>query len=68
MSRIWNPWHGCHRVSEGCTNCYVFRIDGGHGHNAEEVRVNSDFLLPLRHGRDGAWKIKEGETLYTCFT
>lgn len=68
MSRIWNPWHGCHRVSEGCANCYVFRIDGGHGHNAEEVRVNSDFLLPLRHGRDGAWKIKEGETLYTCFT
>ncbi|HBF14270.1 MAG TPA: hypothetical protein DDW30_01020 [Clostridiales bacterium] len=68
MSRIWNPWHGCHRVSEGCRNCYVFRIDGGHGQDTEEVRINSDFLLPLKHGRDGAWKIEAGETLYTCFT
>ncbi|MBQ2628769.1 MAG: DUF5131 family protein [Kiritimatiellae bacterium] len=19
---IWNPWHGCHKVSEGCQHCY----------------------------------------------
>lgn len=68
MSRIWNPWHGCHRVSEGCRNCYVFRIDGGHGQDAADVCVNSDFLLPLMHGRSGEWKIEAGETLYTCFS
>ncbi len=21
----WNPWQGCHKVSPGCKNCYMFR-------------------------------------------
>lgn len=21
----WNPWHGCHKKSPGCKNCYMFR-------------------------------------------
>lgn len=21
----WNPWRGCHKVSEGCKNCYMYR-------------------------------------------
>lgn len=67
MSTFWNPWHGCRRVSEGCGNCYVFRIDGAHGRSGDEIRLNSDFLLPLREGRDG-WKIESGETVYTCFS
>jgi protein gp37 len=20
----WNPWQGCHHVSSGCDNCYMF--------------------------------------------
>ena len=24
---IWNPWHGCHKISPGCANCYVYRRD-----------------------------------------
>lgn len=20
---IWNPWHGCHKISEGCEHCYM---------------------------------------------
>ena len=67
MSVLWNPWHGCRRVSEGCRNCYVFRIDGRHGKSGDEVRLNSDFLLPLREGKNG-WKIESGETVYTCFS
>lgn len=67
MSVLWNPWHGCHRVSEGCRNCYVYRIDGKHGKEGAEVRLNADFLLPLRKTR-GEWKIESGETVYTCFS
>lgn len=67
MSVIWNPWHGCHRVSEGCRNCYVYRIDGGHGKSGGEVRLNADFLLPLRKNGEG-WKIPSGETVWTCFS
>ena len=67
MSVTWNPWHGCHRVSEGCRNCYVFRIDEAHGKQSGEVAINADFLLPLRESR-GVPKIKAGETVYTCFS
>ena len=24
---IWNPWHGCHKVSEGCAHCYMYFLD-----------------------------------------
>ena len=27
MSEMWNLWHGCHKKSEGCRHCYVFRRD-----------------------------------------
>ena len=68
MSAHWNPWHGCHRVSEGCRNCYVFRIDGAHGRDGGEVGINADFLLPLRQTRTGEPRIESGETVYTCFS
>ncbi len=67
MSIMWNPWHGCCRVSEGCRNCYVFRIDSAHGKEGDEIRLNADFLLPLRTGRQG-YKIPSGERVYTCFS
>ena len=67
MSVTWNPWHGCRRVSEGCRNCYVYRIDGSHGKSGGEISLNSDFLLPLRKGRNG-YRIPSGETVYTCFS
>lgn len=67
MSVSWNPWHGCRRVSEGCRNCYVYRIDGSHGKESDTVTLNADFLLPLRESR-GASKIESGETVYTCFS
>ena len=67
MSVGWNPWHGCRRVSEGCRNCYVFRIDAEHGRESERVALNADFLLPLRESR-GEPKIESGETVYTCFS
>ncbi len=67
MSVSWNPWHGCRRVSEGCRNCYVYRIDGAHGRESSTVTLNSDFLLPLRE-RNGEWRIASGERVYTCFS
>lgn len=26
-SVMWNLWHGCHKFSEGCRYCYVYRGD-----------------------------------------
>ncbi len=64
----WNPWHGCTKISEGCRNCYVYRIDSRHGRDSREVCRTGDFDLPLRRRRDGRYKIASGETVYTCFS
>ncbi len=67
MSVQWNPWHGCRRVSEGCQNCYVYRMDEAHGKSGRDIRLNADYLLPLRR-RGEDYKIESGETVYTCFS
>ncbi len=64
----WNLWHGCHKLSPGCAHCYVYRIDARVGRDSSIVEKTQDFDLPLRRGRDGAYKLLPGETVYTCFT
>jgi protein gp37 len=68
MSKIWNPWHGCEKYSEGCAHCYVYRRDDSVGRDASEVRQNRDFDLPVRRRRDGTFVIPSGETVYACMT
>lgn len=67
---VWNPWHGCTKISPGCANCYVYRIDSGHNARRESCicRKTGNFNLPIRRGRDKTYKIPSGETVYTCFT
>ncbi len=64
----WNPWHGCHKISPGCLNCYVYRSDDRHGKDASKVIRTKDFDLPLKKKRDGNWKIPSGANVWTCFT
>ena len=64
----WNPWHGCHKKSEGCANCYVYRIDAKHGRDSSVVQRTAEFDLPVRRGRDGNYKIAPGELVWTCFS
>ena len=53
---IWNPWHGCHKISEGCRNCYMYRRDAEFGRDSSVVEKTHQFDLPVRHTRDGSWK------------
>jgi protein gp37 len=64
----WNPWHGCKKISPGCVNCYVYRIDARHGRDAAQVFQTREFDLPVRKDRGGNWKIPSGETVWTCFS
>ena len=66
----WNLWHGCHKISPGCLNCYVYRIDGSVGRSDSFiVKKNADFSLPLKRDRQGEYKLKpENGTVYTCMT
>ena len=65
---MWNLWHGCHRVSEGCKNCYVFRRDAENGIDTENIRKTESFNLPIRRDRKGNYKIPARTTVFTCFT
>lgn len=65
---LWNPWHGCHKLSAGCVNCYVYRTDGKHGIDSSVVMKTKSFGLPVRKKRDGSYKIGAGELVYTCFS
>lgn len=66
----WNLWHGCSKLSPGCLNCYVYRIDGAHGRtDSFMVRKTADFNLPLKKNRQGEYKLKaEDGTVFTCMT
>jgi protein gp37 len=64
----WNPWHGCHKISAGCQNCYVYRIDVSFDRDASIVSKTTDFNLLVRKARNGSYKLSAGETIYTCFS
>jgi len=64
----WNPWHGCHKYSEGCQHCYVYRMDAYCGRDPTVVLRTGAFTLPLKRDRQGAWKLSPGTEVYTCMT
>ncbi len=66
---IWNPWHGCHKISLGCANCYVYRRDESVGKDASVVAKTGDYDLPLRRDRRGEYKLTAGQgAVFTCMT
>jgi protein gp37 len=67
-SSIWNPWHGCHKISAGCRHCYVYRGDFKHDIDSTIVAQTKSFDLPVRKKRNGEYKISSGTMLYTCFS
>lgn len=55
----WNPWIGCHKVSNGCGKCYMFREQTYYGRNPNVVvRSKTRFNAPL--------KFKEPSLIFTC--
>jgi protein gp37 len=45
----WNAWQGCHRISEGCAFCYMFRDKARYGKDPEVIVRSKDgtFNRPL---------------------
>jgi protein gp37 len=56
----WNPWYGCHKVSAGCKNCYMYRDMARTSFNPHIVTRAKDrtFFAPLE------WKVPE--KVFTC--
>lgn len=66
---IWNPWHGCRKLSAGCMNCYVYRRDESIGKDASIVTKTGDYDLPLKRNRQKEYKLKaEDGIVFTCMT
>lgn len=65
---IWNPWHGCTKISPGCDNCYVYRMDAVHNKDSSKVEKTGNFNLPLKCTRSGDYKLTGSDLVYTCFT
>ena len=66
---VWNPWHGCHKISPGCANCYVYRRDESIGKDASVVTKTGDYDLPLKKNRQGQYKLSaEDGIVFTCMT
>lgn len=68
MSIMWNMWHGCRKISEGCRNCYVYRQDSKWEKESSEVTKTRQFDLPVRRDRRGRFKVPAGTVVYTCMT
>lgn len=55
----WNPWRGCHKVSAGCKNCYMFRDQKRYGNDPNVVvRSKTTFNDPIK------WKV--GRNVFPC--
>ena len=56
----WNPWRGCHKVSAGCKNCYMFDGQLRYGQDPGQVirAAPATFGAPLK------WH--EGRKVFTC--
>lgn len=69
MHDIWNPWHGCVKISEGCQHCYMYFLDKVRGKNGADIyRTQSGFTYPLHKDKNGHYKIKSGELIRVCMS
>ena len=58
--RTWNGWIGCQKISQGCSHCYMYRLEKRFGNNPMNVHRTSDatFYAPLK------WK--EPALVFAC--
>ena len=68
MHDIWNPWHGCRRISEGCANCYMFHLDSLRDRDGGLIYRTDSFRYPLQKDRAGHYRIRSGEMIRVCMT
>lgn len=75
---IWNPWHGCHKCSEGCLRCYMYEMDKNYGRQSDKViQSRTGFRLPVQRTRaknkstqkyELEYKIPSGSHIMVCLS
>lgn len=65
---MWNPWHGCHKYSDGCKFCYIHKGDYKRGIDTNNIEKTDKFYTPILKNKKGEYRIKSGQTVYLCFS
>lgn len=68
MEVTYNCWHGCHKKSEGCLHCYVYRRDESIGKDASIVYKTKSFTMPIVKNKHGEYKYPSGTEFMMCFS
>lgn len=69
MKSVWNPWHGCKRVSTGCLNCYVYKMDELIGKDSSIIQKTKAFDYPIAKNKNGEYKLQKSDSpIYTCLS
>jgi protein gp37 len=64
---MWNPWRGCHRISEGCKYCYIHKGDAKRGVDTNDIVRTDAFDAPITINKKGEYKMKPNQMVYVCF-
>lgn len=68
MEVTYNCWHGCHKKSEGCLHCYVYRRDESIGKDSNIVYKTQNFYLPVKKDHQGNYKYPANTIFNMCFS
>jgi protein gp37 len=63
--RTFNPWRGCHKISPGCKNCYMFTAQYRYGRDPNQVVRTGTWGDPLKWQRAAA-AAGRVERVFTC--
>lgn len=71
MHDIWNTWHGCKKVSQGCQHCYMYFLDKSRNiTDSNVIKPTKQLEKPpvLARDRHKNYKIKSGERIRVNMT
>lgn len=68
MEITYNCWHGCHKKSEGCMHCYVYRRDESIGKDSNIVYKTKAFNMPIMKNKNGEYKYPSNTEFSMCFS
>ena len=65
----YNPWHGCHKISAGCQNCFIYSMDKQFNRDSSIVTKTKNFDLPIRQNAHQKYQLKYDEGIvFTCLS
>ena len=61
----YNPWLGCHKLSSGCQNCYLFSYDNVK-FDTNNIIKNKNFDILIKKNKYGDYLIRGGQDVIIC--